>query len=217
MTISNEMIVLENFVDEDSCRAIRDYMRTLVRKNDHTPGIYPAMAGFENGIEASKFFDIGIIQDKDDVSTKVDNLLRKIIESTRLIAQKFFDDDIDLFHFCYHTMLPGARQGLHSDSTDLEGNPTGENGEQEPQEYSALIYLSNGVTEYSGGEINFPKQDACFAPSIGDLVIFRGNHEYPHEVKEVTSGMRDTIVLFFCKKENNRNATIVSIIPEKSL
>jgi len=212
MTISNEMIVLENFVDEDSCKVIRDYMRTLVRKNDHTPGIYPAMAGFDNGIEASKFFDIGICQDKDDVSIMVDNLLRKIIESTRLIAEKFFNDDIDLFHFSYHIMLPGSKQNLHSDSTDLEGNPTGENGEDEPQEYSALIYLCSGGTEYDGGEINFPKQNACFAPGIGDLVIFRGNHEYPHEVKELTRGIRDTIVLFFCKKENNRNTSIVSIV-----
>jgi len=217
MTINNEMIILENFVDENSCRLIRDYMRTLVINNEHTPRIYPAMAGFRSGIEASRFFDIGIIQNKDGVSTTVDNLLKKIIESTRLIAQKFFDEDIDLFHFCYHTMLPGAKQGLHSDSTDLEGNPTGENGEAEPQEYSALIYLSNGGTEYSGGEINFPKQDTCFAPSIGDLVIFRGNHKYPHEVKEVTMGIRDTVVLFFCKKENNRDTTIVNIIPEKSL
>jgi Rps23 Pro-64 3,4-dihydroxylase Tpa1-like proline 4-hydroxylase len=59
---------------------------------------------------------------------------------------------------------------------------------------STVIYLNN---DYVGGEIFFPEQDIIISPSVGDLIIFPGNLNYPHEVKEILSGNRYTIPTWF--------------------
>jgi hypothetical protein len=59
---------------------------------------------------------------------------------------------------------------------------------------AVLIYLND---DYEGGEINFPTHDLCIKPEVGSLLIFPGSLNYPHEVKEVLSGTRYTVALWF--------------------
>jgi hypothetical protein len=57
-----------------------------------------------------------------------------------------------------------------------------------------LIYLND---DYEGGELGFPTHNMLIKPKIGDLIMFPGNLNYPHEVKEVLSGTRYTLPLWF--------------------
>lgn len=57
-----------------------------------------------------------------------------------------------------------------------------------------LIYLND---DYEGGELSFPTHNITIKPKIGDLIMFPGNLNYAHEVKEVLSGTRYTLPLWF--------------------
>jgi len=57
-----------------------------------------------------------------------------------------------------------------------------------------LVYLND---DYEGGEISFATHDITIKPKIGDLLIFPGNMHYAHEVKEVLSGTRYTLPIWF--------------------
>jgi hypothetical protein len=57
-----------------------------------------------------------------------------------------------------------------------------------------LIYLND---DYEGGEISFAIHNITIKPKIGDLLIFPGNMHYAHEVKEVLSGTRYTLPIWF--------------------
>ncbi len=210
--ISKELMVIDNFLNLESCMILKNTIRPRVLESEYPPNIYSADIGFSNGIEASKFAETGFFIDD---NKEVDDLLKDTVSKIKNIVEDFFNDKVDLFHFCYHIILPGGYQGLHSDSTDLDGGPTGINGEHEPQEYSALIYLGDYGIDYLGGELVLPKQNLSLKNKAGDLVIFRGNHEYPHKVSKVTRGIRDSIILFFCKTSNNRNSSITSVVPKK--
>lgn len=57
-----------------------------------------------------------------------------------------------------------------------------------------LIYLNDA---YTGGEISFELHNMSIKPNIGDFIVFPGNLHYPHEVKEVLSGTRYTLPIWF--------------------
>jgi Rps23 Pro-64 3,4-dihydroxylase Tpa1-like proline 4-hydroxylase len=57
-----------------------------------------------------------------------------------------------------------------------------------------LIYLND---DYEGGELSFATHDVTIKPKVGDLIIFPGNMHYAHEVKEVLSGVRYTLPIWF--------------------
>lgn len=57
-----------------------------------------------------------------------------------------------------------------------------------------LIYLND---DYEGGEISFATHNVTIKPKVGDLLIFPGNMHYAHEVREVLSGTRYTLPIWF--------------------
>jgi hypothetical protein len=52
---------------------------------------------------------------------------------------------------------------------------------------TAILYLNS---EFTGGQINFPKQDVSIEPKAGKLVIFPSNKNFRHEVRPILSGWR---------------------------
>jgi predicted 2-oxoglutarate/Fe(II)-dependent dioxygenase YbiX len=57
-----------------------------------------------------------------------------------------------------------------------------------------LVYLND---DYEGGEISFATHPVTIKPKTGDLIMFPGNMHYAHEVKEVLSGTRYTLPIWF--------------------
>jgi len=59
---------------------------------------------------------------------------------------------------------------------------------------ATLIYLND---DYAGGELGFATHNIVIKPNKGDLIFFPGNMHYAHEVKEVLSGTRYTLPIWF--------------------
>lgn len=212
--MSKEILIINNFINNEEARDISYFFRKTVVLNDHTPNSFPSRIGFENSKKASLISPnnpiIRIGQDEEE--NYISQLTTKIILEVKEKSEIFFKKKLDLVHFTYHVMCPGAINGLHSDSTTLDGKPNRDDGIPEEQEYSALIYFNNHGNDYEGGEIEFPLQDLVLRPKSGDLIIFRGNHLYPHKVNRIKRGMRDTMVIFFGSAGNVSERTITSFV-----
>lgn len=81
---------------------------------------------------------------------------------------------------------PGVGLKMHCDDHAL--TPDGRIlARDEHRGITAVLYLNS---EFTGGEINFPKQGLSIAPTAGRLVIFPSNKNFRHEVRPIRSGWR---------------------------
>lgn len=114
--------------------------------------------------------------------------------------EKFFGEEMSFTNCMYAGMPKGTKNPMHYDNHSIHNDQP--NNEDEESEWSAIIYLNECGRDYEGGEIHFPNQNLVIAPKAGMIVFFIGTLEYPHEVFEVTSGHRRTLVMFLGKKGN---------------
>jgi hypothetical protein len=86
-------------------------------------------------------------------------------------------------------MGPGAINDAHDDDGDVyPGKPEIE------EHYSAILMLTS---DYSGGELYFEHHGVELKLDAGDLIMFRGNADNLHGVREVISGQRANVIIFF--------------------
>ena len=133
----------------------------------------------------------------DNLEETITTAFKKVLEKT----QTHFgveDDKVCIVNAFYYNMTQGARQQMHCDTCELDGSPLDdkESVEDEPNIWSAILYLNNSGEDYEGGEIWFPKQDIVHAPKVGEFVLFKADVDHPHEVKTVLSGERKCLVFF---------------------
>ena len=84
----------------------------------------------------------------------------------------------------------GGFASPHSDNSDHEGHPNA----FEINKYVGILYLNN---DYEGGELYFPDHDIEFKPAAYSYICFPGGVENIHGVKEITKGVRYTMVSFW--------------------
>ena len=88
-----------------------------------------------------------------------------------------------------NVMETGAINHPHDDDGDrYPGKPLVE------EHYSAILMLNS---DYEGGELYFQHHDVEVRLEAGDLIMFRGNAENLHGVREVTNGKRINVIIFF--------------------
>lgn len=132
------------------------------------------------------------VQDVYRSETKVYEALRKAVR----VCNKTFTEN---YSFAYNrfelkrlfgnVMHPGAFNEPHDDDGDVyPGKPEIE------EHYSAVLMLSD---EYEGGELYFVHHGVTLKLEAGDLIMFRGNAENLHGVKDVISGKRMNVIIFF--------------------
>ena len=63
----------------------------------------------------------------------------------------------------------------------------------------SIIYLND---QYEGGEVFFPQHDREIRPVAGNAFAFPGDEHYMHGVREITSGCRYTLPIFWKVIEN---------------
>jgi hypothetical protein len=80
----------------------------------------------------------------------------------------------------------GVGLKMHSDDHALTADGT-VLARDEHRGITAILYLNS---EFTGGQINFPKQDVSIEPTAGKLVIFPSNKNFRHEVRPILSGWR---------------------------
>lgn len=86
-------------------------------------------------------------------------------------------------------MSEGAVNDAHDDDGDVyPGKPDIE------EHYSAILMLTS---DYSGGELYFEHHGVELKLDAGDLIMFRGNADNLHGVRQVISGERANVIIFF--------------------
>lgn len=167
------------------------------------PGMFSAL-GQKNSLQASKVSvtnPAAYLGDNEEENNAI-LFVSQIVNDIKLNMQEFYNIELDLVNMNVSRIETGGGNGLHSDSTKNDGSPWRDDGIPEEIEYSALLYLSEHGEDFTGGEILFPQHDLEILPERGMLVFFKGDHYHLHQVNVVTSGQRNTVVLFYGKKGN---------------
>lgn len=198
----NTVKIIDDFLeDEESLDLMVEFLERNLQASPRF-GIYTSL-GWPNSSMASKVGKSSDIIDHYDEKDKaivkaIGNFIVKVEEA----IEKEFGEPAGLVNGNYQKMIAGSSNGMHSDTTDLEGNPLQPDGEPEEMEWSGLFYFNECNKDFTGGEIYFPKQELLIAPKRNQLIIFKGDFDHIHEVKEVQSGERKNFCFFYGKEGN---------------
>jgi hypothetical protein len=189
------IIVLKNFINQSSAADIVSYLDKITRPSG-LPFINSAL-GLDRERSEKISRECPIIDiSNDEESNSISRLVTDLIFIIKENMEEYFDTKLQVSNCLYNAMHPGSHIAYHADSAHLEEGEWVEEPES-PTEFSALLYLNE---DYEGGELSFEGVD--LKPEIGTLVYFKGDHTRPHEVKEVRSGVRKNIVLFYRKPDS---------------
>lgn len=189
--------IFDEFLTEAECDQLISYLDTMAAPSPRE-GILVGM-GYPTSTIASKagYGEPPIFGLPPGETNENLDLVGDVLRRTRSKFEEVFGEEAWLTQCNYQVMTKGGFNPLHSDTTDLDGNPLQSDGTPEEMEWSGLIYLNNHGEEYEGGTIKFPKQDLEVFPRKGQLVMFKGDYEHVHEVPAVVWGDRKNLVFFY--------------------
>lgn len=192
-------VILEEYLESDEVDSMLLYL-DKVQKPSYNITMSGAL-GYRTSVEADAMsMDNPVARltgtPEDDASIlKTTEVILRIKEE----MNKYFDMEFALVNCNYTIMHTGSWNGLHADSSELDGSPIPESKELH---YSALIYLNSHGEDYEGGKLFFPLQDIEVSPKKGTVVFFKGDYTRPHGVTTVESGDRKALVLFLTNAGN---------------
>jgi hypothetical protein len=203
--VKYQPVIIENYFSDEEVDLML-YILDRIQQPTYTPNTSGAL-GYRTSIEADAMSMENPVWELTG-DTKEDSSILKITKSILDIKkdmEKFFDMKLSLINCNYYILHPGGENPLHVDTTDLDGSPIPESRELE---YSAMIYLNDGGDDYTGGNLFFPLQDLDIQTKKGTVIFFKGDYSRPHGVKEVKSGDRKVIVLFFTRAGNTSDISL---------
>jgi len=198
-----DVVVYESFISDEESDRIVEFLDPIAALTPR-PNSYTAL-GWPNSAEAAKVGETTAIADytgNEKIDATID-LIGNTFHRIKEDMERYFNSEMGLVQGFYQRLDAGGFMELHSDTTDLDGSPLSEDGTPEENEWSAVLYLGNYNEDFTGGEIEFPKQEFTLEPTKGMLVYFRGDQNHPHKVSEVLSGKRRTIVFFYGPRGRN--------------
>ena len=169
-------IVIDKFITKETAEYINNYLRPKVQNYSNPKGFLNVPL---NSLHFNSYPDLN--------SKIVHDLINLIIDS---ISYQFgFPKSfLKLNRVFYQVLQKGESLRIHADNL-IE------------VDYSAVLYLND---EYTGGEICFYDGDTensnngtDYKLPKGTLVYFKGDEKHQHEVKEVISGERASLILFY--------------------
>jgi len=185
--IGEYIITVDNFLDKDFCQIYFSYLYNKTNKVCNDNSDMPWHIG--NNI---------YYHDVDDFYLK--NHLKTINYKVAEIISK----SINIQHYPHFCDLVLWKEGQYM--IRHVDNGFGQSDELQKvlcmRTYSAIIYLNN---DYIGGEtvvkIN-DNNDYVSCPKVGSLLAFSSDEKSEHGVKQVTSGIRATIAMWFTDDKN---------------
>ena len=174
----NKIVEIPNFIDATTAQNLIQYFENGPEKW----GPIAFYGSFGMGLnpdseELSKFNLDASIFEKINNKTKdaVENIFNVAVKPNTSHAQKW---------------VTGGFAYPHSDNSDFDGNPTA----FEINKYVAILYLND---EYTGGILRFPEHNLDIKPNKLSIYIMPGGIENIHEVREILSGERHTMLSFW--------------------
>jgi len=191
-------LLVENFLDEDTCKSIIDAARedgdvteATLRSNNHSSN---------TKIRNTKIHKL---------STTHQNIYNAALNKIRPTIEQFFS--LSLTQSTQPQLLEytkGSFYKAHSDDSSVlvkDGEIIGFKQVAPQRKITTLLFLSTQADEittsyqFKGGELSFSYfKDAqgkviTFTPKMGSIIVFGSNPIYTHEVHEVTEGYRLTV------------------------
>jgi len=127
------------------------------------------------------------------ITIESENLPEEILEMLNRIFEIVYKKSVDLYDVAINPFNKSALHIVkfvkgfylepHVDTLSYEGN------------HIASVYYIND--DYSGGEINFPDHKLEIKPKPNSLIIFPGNENYLHEVREILDNNRYSSAMWF--------------------
>jgi hypothetical protein len=118
--------------------------------------------------------------------------IRKAIKIANSIFNENYEfryNRFELKRLFGNIMHKGALNEPHDDDGDVyPEKPAVE------EHYSCVLMLNS---DYQGGELYFEHHGVEVRLEAGDLIMFRGNAENLHGVRQVTDGTRTNVIIFF--------------------
>jgi Rps23 Pro-64 3,4-dihydroxylase Tpa1-like proline 4-hydroxylase len=115
----------------------------------------------------------------ENLPEEIIQILNSVFEVVYKKSVYLYDVEINPFHkSALHLVkfVKGFYLVPHVDTLSSEGN------------HIASVYYIND--DYTGGEINFPEHNLEIKPKPNSLIIFPGNENYLHEVREILDSNR---------------------------
>ena len=113
----------------------------------------------------------------------------KLADKTFKENYEFTYNRFELKRLFGNMMYEGAYNYAHDDDGDVYP------GKKDIEEHYSCILMLN--SDYTGGELFFEHHNKEVRLEAGDLIMFRGNAANLHGVREVLSGKRVNVVIFF--------------------
>jgi predicted 2-oxoglutarate/Fe(II)-dependent dioxygenase YbiX len=88
---------------------------------------------------------------------------------------------------------PGMSHQRHADAVTLDGEPNHTSWRL----VTAMLYLNDCGTDFTGGELHFPLLPQTVIPKAGRLVGFRCDAIHTHEVPQIQTGTRRALAFWF--------------------
>jgi hypothetical protein len=184
------VLVVRDYLSPEACRLLR--------------------AAYDEGLQEGRFAphgtdktDIGLAQVTDEAAARLSLDVAERLRAHFALPPLYID-------YCAYTRLrPGGSHPLHSDAVTLDGRPN----HTRWRIASAMLYLSDGETDFAGGGLHFPWLGIKITPRVGLLVGFLTTLDYQHEVPPVTSGMRDALAIWFMPASGSDPEAAVARLP----
>jgi hypothetical protein len=195
--------IIKNFISKDYAKEIVEKCEPMLVQSQARPHFFESFPNFiPVPIEEIDYLflekELGFLDTEDKIRAAA--LISNAMYLVKLRLEEFYNVKLEKHAGGIAKIIAGGSNGLHSDMYMLDGSAWNDGtGREDEMEYSALLYLSDHGEDFSGGEIGFPQHDLIIAPNSGDLVFFRGDLDHVHEVKEIISGNRYALIMFFGK------------------
>jgi hypothetical protein len=202
--INNKIYIIENYISEGTSKFITD----VYNESLYDSPSYQIKGGPSLKPDDGYTFQCGKTIDQYNGNLNHDvavDILTMICTSMTKTISDFADKQMDIKTMFYGLMLPGSKNELHSDNY-LEINNEDSLRQNSKDDWSGLLYLNDS---YEGGLLEFPEEEFSIKPKIGTFIFFKGDHNLPHRVSEVTGGSRNVIISFFWPKEYRGLDTIL--------
>jgi hypothetical protein len=193
-TIADKIFIVEDYINRDTC----DFLAKCFNSNLSETG----REGIEGGPSFSKKLMTSGASDGQNYFNYAEDseynvgidMMAGIAERTSVTISDHYQNGYYLKSMFWSKMTEGGHNTLHMDNWYENFD-----GQLKPRPYnmydrSGILYLTDN---YEGGEIYFPNQDFKIKPKAGTFIFFEGNIDVPHEVLEVTSGVRCNIISFY--------------------
>jgi hypothetical protein len=180
--LKEDVVTIPNFLSADECQRIIDFFEDQGKEYWMQTCFYDSL-GMALVSDEDALLRSGLEEIHPDY-------FRWLPERIKSAVEQAYSREVKLNSAHAQKWPLGAFARWHSDSSDLEGNPTA----WRDNKFASVLYLNDN---YDGGELEFRDHDLTVKLPQGSLIAFPGGVENIHRINEILAGTRFTIVGFW--------------------